>query len=130
MSVNWDDYPNFEEREFTCRDGCGLAGMTAGYMMKLQDLRDVYDKPMLITSGFRCPKHNAAVSSTGAFGPHTTGLASDIAVTGKDAHRLLGIALDLDFSGIGIKQTGSFSGRFIHLDLLPYSERRPWVWSY
>ena len=36
--------------------------------------------PLSINSGYRCSTHNAAVSSTGPNGPHTTGNSVDIGV--------------------------------------------------
>jgi zinc D-Ala-D-Ala carboxypeptidase len=57
---------------------------------------------------------------------HSTGRAVDIAV------RLLQLALQEGFTGIGIQQTGE--GRFLHLDdIQPEDEfhvPRPWIWSY
>lgn len=84
---------------------------------------------MKISSGYRCPKHpiEAAKPTPGA---HASGMAADIALQGADAHRLLQLALELGFTGIGVQQKGS--GRFLHLDTLPNSlaTPRPTVWSY
>jgi zinc D-Ala-D-Ala carboxypeptidase len=104
--------------------------MSPAFMDSLEQLRSAYGKPMPITSGYRCPKHNAAVSNTGGDGPHTTGRAADIGVRGSDAKRLLSEALKLGFTGIGINQKGN--ARFIHVDDLPNGATcpRPTVWSY
>ena len=91
----------------------------------------MYNKPMRITSGYRCSKHNAKISKTGLTGPHTTGHAVDISVSGEDAHLFLGLAFSFGFMGVGIKQSGQWSGRFIHLDDLELQEApRPRVWTY
>lgn len=106
--------------------------MDAAFMALLQRLRDVYG-PISITSGYRCPAHNASVSSTGLTGPHTTGKAVDARVSGHNAHRLLKLALAAGFSGVGINQKGAHGSRFIHLDTLQDGEGgapRPTVWSY
>jgi hypothetical protein len=89
--------------------------------------------PLPITSGYRTPDHNQAVSTTGPEGPHTTARAVDIGIYGERAVALVRAALELGFTGIGIKQTGPIDGRFIHLDDLPPGHPaipRPWIWSY
>ena len=124
--------PNFTPDEFACKCGCGRADMDATFMKKLQMVRDEFG-PMIIASGFRCPAHNAKVSSTGEAGPHTTGKAADIRCSGYDAHRLMMLAGKHLFSGLGVSQKGSHSSRFVHLDQLEPGEAkgaRPWVWSY
>ncbi len=83
---------------------------------------------MPVTSAYRCPAHNAAVSTTGANGPHTTGHAVDVAMAGEDTFLLMAMATALGFTGVGIKQHGPWCDRFIHIDLLPVN--RPRVWSY
>lgn len=120
---------NFSSAEFACQCGCDCADMDAEFMGRLQAVREAYGKPMRITSGYRCPTHNSNVSSTGENGPHTTGRAADVAVSGNDAHRLLAIALEQGMTGVGVKQKGPHGGRFIHLDNLTEGAR-PWCWSY
>jgi zinc D-Ala-D-Ala carboxypeptidase len=60
-------------------------------------------------------------------GAHASGLACDIGVQGEEAHRLLALALEAGFTGIGVQQKGS--GRFLHLDTLE-GRFTPTVWSY
>jgi len=105
--------------------------MDPAFMEKLMRLRVDYGKPMIVTSAYRCPTHNAAVSN-GDSDPHTTGLAIDIQVSGKDTHRLMGFIFALKFAGVGVSQKDDHSGRFIHLDDTPNSPERPrpWLWSY
>ena len=124
----------FSKKELQCRCGqyCDYAcPMDADFIQRLDDLRERFAKPVRVTSGYRCPQHNSNVSSTGASGPHPSGNARAFGVSRDDAHALLRIAMDMNFSGIGIAQKGS--GRFIHLDDLTASETnnmRPWLWSY
>lgn len=123
--MDWSKYPNFKADEFSCKH-CGANKMQPQFMDKLQELRNLYGKPMKITSGYRCHKHpiEAAKRSSGA---HSTGLAADIGVDGLEAHKVLSLAMQLGFTGIGVQQKGS--GRFIHVDLVK-STLRPNVWSY
>ncbi len=127
--TNWDHYHNFSEHEFACQCGCGRADMTQGFMVRLQRIRNVYGRSMKINSGFRCPVYNNDVSSTGGNGPHTTGQAADIQVSGKDAFNLANIAFSKGITGLGFKQKGAHDARFIHLDDI-YGELRPWIWTY
>lgn len=120
--MNWADYPNFTEAEFRCRH-CGKQEMKPEFMGRLQALRDVYKRPIAVTSGYRCPDHPVEKAKPHP-GMHATGLAADIGVSGPDAHELMRLAFHLGFTGIGVQQKGV--GRFIHLDL----RGEPTVWSY
>jgi uncharacterized protein YcbK (DUF882 family) len=121
----------FTEEEMCCSH-CGECHMDEEFMELLDDLRGKVGKPIIVSSGYRCPEYNDQVSSTGLDGPHATGKAVDIAVSGRDAHRVLFFAMKLGFSGVGVSQTGDHDSRFIHLDTLTpeESDTRPWVWSY
>ena len=100
---------------------------------KLDNLRFWLDRPIVINSGYRCPKHNDEVSSTGLDGPHTVvdddNITVDIRISDEDAHGLLKVIDYEVFTGVGIKQNGPHSSRFIHLDCLDEGPR-PNVWSY
>jgi uncharacterized protein YcbK (DUF882 family) len=133
MISDWLRYPNFEEDEFRCKCGCGLADMDDGFINWLQEMRIVAGFPFSVSSGFRCPKYNSIVSRTGPHGPHTTGKASDILVFGRQARKIDKLSHDFYMTGIGLKQHGPLRDRFIHLDNLLDSETegpRPWIWSY
>ncbi len=123
--MDWSRYPNFKADEFKCSH-CGDNEIKEELLDKLQALRSRYGKPMRITSGYRCPRHPIEAAKS-APGPHSSGLACDVGVEGADAHKLLGLALDAGFKGIGVQQKGA--GRFLHLDLLN-APNRPTVWSY
>lgn len=101
-------------------------------MDKVERLREKLQRPMRVTSAYRCPEYNAAVSSTGGKGPHTTGRAIDLAVSGYVAYEVLEAAFNMGFTGLGVAQKGDHLTRFIHLDDLPNAagQPRPWVWSY
>jgi hypothetical protein len=60
------------------------------------------------------------------------GRAVDVQVYGQDALVLLKTALKHGLTGVGVKQHGDASGRFIHLDDMEASDMhfRPWIWSY
>lgn len=124
-NLNWSKYPNFKESEFACKH-CGKSEMNPIFMGKLQHLRNVYGKPMVITSGYRCQDHPIEVAKDKP-GAHSTGQACDVSCDSQDAYKLLKVAFELGFTGIGVNQKGN--GRFIHLDTLTQSPR-PNVWTY
>lgn len=105
---NTDDVrlsPHFELKELKCQ--CGQVHDTLvsdELVQKLEALRSALDcKSIVITSGYRCPAHDAAVS-TGR-GQHTKGLAADICCYGKDGQPISSKlvcckAQDLGFKGI------------------------------
>ena len=127
------DWKHFTRGEFKCRgtDCCGGSNLIADDFVDMLDaLREACGFPLVVTSGYRCGKHNQRVSSTGANGPHTTGRAADLAVDRSRAHKVLKHAMAMGFTGIGVQQKGG--GRFIHLDTLENGpgQPRPTVWSY
>jgi uncharacterized protein YcbK (DUF882 family) len=125
-----EKYPYFSQKELASPD-TGDHHMNADFMMKLIALREDYNAPMIVSSGYRTPEHNDSVSSTGSNGPHTFGKAVDVVIDRGKAHKLLTLALDHGFTGIGIKQNGE--GRFLHIDDLGNHETagpRPTIWSY
>jgi uncharacterized protein YcbK (DUF882 family) len=83
---------------------------------------------MKITSGYRSRTHpvEAKKLTTGA---HVMGRAADVAVSGADALRLVVLAAEFGFTGIGVQQKGA--NRFIHLDdVSPGVLSRPSIGSY
>jgi len=123
--MDFGHYPNFRASEFACKH-CREVRMSPDFMYRLQKLRDAYGKPMVISSGYRCPQHPVEAKKATP-GTHSMGIACDVSVQGEDAYRLLRLAFEHGFTGIGINQKGS--GRFIHLDIMTDAPR-PNVWSY
>ena len=112
---------------------CGKVYMKESFMLALERLREACDFPFIISSGYRCPDHNAAVSpATGRDGPHTTGYAADVAVVGDKAYMVMAKAHMVGMTGVGLNQKGPHNQRFVHLDTLNESSTRPrpWVWTY
>ena len=118
----------FKKAELRCRCGCDEAKMDSKFLAKLDTLRSRYGKPIVLSSAYRCPKHNESQGGV-VDSPHTEGIAVDILITGKAAHYLLGLIVQLDFQGVGISQKGDHNRRFIHIDDKTEGTR-PWVWSY
>jgi len=117
----------FSDREQRCNCGKCDKLLDAEFLAKLNTLRELYGKPIRLSSAYRCPQYNSIVSRTGYKGPHTTGKAVDIVCAGSDAVRILELAIGLDFAGFGICQTGLWDKRFIHID---DARSNPTIWSY
>lgn len=120
LVAKWPDeaperWGDFTESEMACRCGCGALPDTA-WMERLQQIRTAVGRPFNVTSGARCPAYNATVSKTGRDGPHTTGLAVDIACESVLAYAIVDEAMKAGVRRIGIQQKGS--GRFVHLDVV------------
>lgn len=120
---------HFPDHELKCKCGCGMLP-AKDFMEKVEALRRTLGFALPVTSAARCPDHNARVSGTGRNGPHTTGRAIDLAVSGSKAYAVLSTATFMGFTGIGVNQKGG--SRFIHIDDLPNAPGcpRPYVWSY
>jgi zinc D-Ala-D-Ala carboxypeptidase len=127
---NWNRYaPFFSEHEFACKH-CGKSLMRPRFMDRLYELRQQYGKPMLFSSGYRCPDHPVEAGKSNGPGVHTLGCAADILVSGREAFELLRLAVAAGFTGAGVAQKGA--NRYLHLDDAPDSLRfvRPMIWSY
>lgn len=121
---------HFSTEELMCKCGCLQAAMDPGFMSRLEALRLAFNRPMPITSGYRCQAHNSAVGGRPT-SPHVIGLAVDVAVSGEEAYWLVLFAMQLGFTGIGVSQGGSRRGLFVHIDDLPVAGHpRPRLWSY
>ena len=121
---------HFSLREFACRC-CGKAYIDLDFVLLLDKMRSRCGFPFVVTSGYRCPRYNRSKK----YGPaHPTGLAVDISVSGPRTYELVSQAVRFGIPRIGIKQRGPHSGRFVHLDVVPWWNRElvpnPCIWTY
>lgn len=49
---------NFSKEDFTCKCGCGRYNMDDNFLVRYQAFRLIHGKPLIVTSGGRCKKHN------------------------------------------------------------------------
>lgn len=115
---------NFQVREFIC-SCCGAEGIKDDMVFHLQMTHDLLPlhRVMIITSGYRCGKHNKDVGGKET-SSHPKGLAVDIKCEDSSYRFLLVAALlKVGFKRIGIGKT------FIHVDL-DQSKDQNVIWVY
>ncbi len=101
---------NFNLKEFEC-PCCNRVKISNELVARLERLRIIIgNKPIVITSGYRCTNQNSIVGGTKK-SYHKYGLACDIKIKGMDPEFLKEYAIRSGFSGIGTYPN------FTHLDL-------------
>lgn len=113
----WEQIPHFDRAEFRCKCGgkyCGgfPAEPKAALVRSAQRLRDHFGVPVLISSGVRCQKHNAAVGGV-SDSRHLTGRAVDLCVSGVPAQQTLAFAQSLP----QIRYAYAIDASYIHMDI-------------
>ena len=113
---------NFYLDEFQCKGkNCcgGVVKLDPKLLSVIQKVRCYFQKPVIITSGYRCPIHNKKVGGV-PNSYHTQGKAVDFYVPKIPIKKLLEIADWCGFTGIG-----EYRGRhFIHADV---GKKRRWI---
>lgn len=107
--------------EIRCKCGeCDGGDITQATTLLFEKIRSVctmcagHDVPITVNSGYRCPAHNCKVAHTGEHGPHTKGIALDLACpAGMTLDEFHGVCLACNPEG-GV---GFYRGKkFIHVD--------------
>jgi len=101
---------NFDDSEFFC-PCCGRVIISPSLILKLQVLRDTINKPVHITSGYRCTTYNNKIGGA-ANSPHLTGMAADIRVEGISILELAEICVEIGFKRVGIYPN------HVHVDMI------------
>ena len=122
---------HFDLHEFDSPDVQGSGQLMSEKLLKtLDEIREVYGKPIIINSGYRTEAHNAKVGgimpdANGLGGSsHLKGLAVDIhCTTSQERHDLLQLFLLHNITRIGIAKT------FIHIDVDEDKAQRV-IWTY
>ena len=99
----------FRPEEFAC-PCCGECPMDAKMLIKLDAARRVAAIPFRVTSGYRCPRHDAEI---GGKGNHITGKAVDLACSEPlPRMKIVRALLSVGFPFVEI------ADRHVHADLL------------
>ncbi len=101
----------FDDIEFICHC-CGKLpadGMDPALLEVLDKIREAVGGPVYVSSGYRCPEHNAEVGGV-QNSQHLYGRAADIFVDGLTPLQLAALAERAGADGIGIYDD------FVHVD--------------
>ena len=111
---------NFSKLEVQCTCSCGANQISSVLIEKLQKVRNIIGRPLIITSGVRCEFYNASLKNSSMNSSHIPdehgiGNAVDVAcTTSKHRYELIQVAQKF-FNRIGI--SGGSYGGFMHLDV-------------
>ena len=108
----------FSRSEFACQCKCGFATVDTELLEVLEDVREYYNSPIIITSGCRCAVHNSNIGGSSR-SKHTEGIAADFVV--KEIHE------DLVYNYLDEKYPdkygiGRYEGR-THIDVRSFKAR-------
>lgn len=102
---------NFKSTEFDCKGKgcCSKTPLDIELLGYVQVIRNYFNKPVTINSGYRCQKHNKNVGGA-KNSRHTQGMAADIVVKGVKPIKVAQFAETIGIRGIGLYDT------FVHID--------------
>ena len=109
---------HFKLSEFAC-PCCNRVMLHPKLLVKLIELRKILERPVYITSGYRCSSYNSKVGGI-RNSYHCIGLAADIKVKDINLIELLEVCENIDFNGIGFYEKKNF----LHLDVRPTKRSR------
>ena len=104
---------NFKVKEFACKDGSDVVFIAHKLVVILQSIRDYYNKPVTINSGYRTAAYNKKIDGA-TYSQHTYGMAADIVVKGEKPEDVAAVArkfLGNNKGGVGIYPA------FTHVDV-------------
>lgn len=109
MSTKLSKYFTREELEDPTTKECLVH---ASLLIKLDELRELCGKPIIVTSGYRSPEHNAKIGGAQS-SQHTTGRAADLVCLGLSLKKFAELANKVFADGgLGIYP----DEKFIHVD--------------
>lgn len=121
--MNWEEINHFEEWEFEC-PCCKKADMNASFVKLLDKARTIAGVSFVLTSGYRCKKHNDELPHSSPNSSHMKGLAVDITASdSRTRFKILNALLEVGFTRIGVGSS------FIHVDR-DLSKPQEVIWTY
>jgi uncharacterized protein YcbK (DUF882 family) len=116
--------PHFSEVELACHH-CGVNECKQSLVDALEAFRAIAGKPVIVSSAYRCPQHNAEAGGAGR-SEHVEGLAADIRVEGMTATQMEALARKIPaIRGIGRND----HQQYIHVDVRPTLTVARWCYS-
>ncbi len=115
-------YFNYEEFDSPDIKGSGQL-MDPELLDMIDKAREIYGKPIRVTSGYRTEDHNRKVGGVDS-SSHLKGLAIDVAcVRSNDRFEMLTALIEVGFNRIGVAST------FIHVDI-DKGKSQNVIWTY
>lgn len=108
---------NFRSVEFDCRgtDCCVKSTLIDDKLVEyLQQIRDHFNKPLYISSAYRCEAYNTKIGGA-PLSYHVKGQAADVYMTGVKPAEIAKYAESIGILGIGLYETDT-DGHFVHID--------------
>jgi uncharacterized protein YcbK (DUF882 family) len=103
--------PHFKAREFQCKDKTKGLLVAEDLMNILEEIRNHFNAPVIINSGYRTPSWNSKVGGT-PNSYHCKGMAADIVVKGHSSKEIAKYADSIMEQGGIIRYTN-----FVHVDV-------------
>lgn len=104
------DFDFFSEEEFyACVPSCEKADMDKSLLARLNQLRSIYGRPIVLTSAYRSRDYELSKNRSGT-SQHTLGKAVDVYIPSQYRYEFVRLAMMFKFS------VGIYS-KFIHLDI-------------
>lgn len=103
---------NFKVSEFACKDGSDTVFISLILVSVLQQIRDHFGKPVIITSAYRNDAYNKKVGGAD-YSQHKYGMAADIYINGVSPATIAEFVETImpNTGGIGIYSS------FVHVDV-------------
>ena len=127
---DWTDIEFFNPNEFRCKC-CKKVYMDLNFVKRLNYARSIALIPFIVTSGYRCEKHNREIGGK-ENSAHLYGKAADI-LCNTDNSRFIMVSslLRVGFKRLGISKGTEFRSGFIHVDDMIDNEHPPFlIWLY
>jgi len=116
--------PHFSEAELACHH-CGVNGCKQSLVDALEAFRAIVGKPVIVSSAYRCPQHNAEAGGAGR-SEHVEGLAADIRVAGMNTAEMETTARKIPaIRGMGRNDHQDY----IHVDVRPTLTLARWCYA-
>lgn len=103
--------PHFKANEFQCKDKTEGLLVAANLLDILEKIRNHFNAPVIINSGYRTPSWNSKVNGT-PNSYHCKGMAADIVVKGHSSKEVAKYADSIMDQGGVIRYTN-----FVHVDV-------------
>lgn len=99
---------NFSLKELSCPH-CGVCKVRPSSANRLQRMRDILDRPVRVSSGYRCPEHNSKVGGV-VKSRHIEGIAFDVRCMPHERYEMIKAAMEVGFTCVMVYPT------WLHVD--------------